>query len=69
MLPANLLSANEKTGFIDVEYIIQNSIIGKKALDKVKVLNKKNVNHLEKKNKILDELETNIRSKKNIIVW
>ena len=66
-LPVNLLSANEKVGFIDVEYIIQNSIIGKKALDKVQVLNKKNVNQLEKKNKILNELETNIRSKKNII--
>ena len=67
ILPANLLSANEKTVFIDVEYIIQNSKIGKKSLNKIKVLNNKNISLLEKKNKSLNELEISISNKKNII--
>tara|TARA_B100001093_G_C26390450_1_gene826834 strand:- start:81 stop:593 length:513 start_codon:yes stop_codon:yes gene_type:complete len=67
ILPVNLLSANEKTVFIDVEYIIQNSNIGKKSLNKIKVLNDKNIGLLEKKNKSLNELEISIRNKKNII--
>ena len=68
MLPVDLLSANEKIAFIDVEYIIQNSIIGKKSLDKIQVLNEKNIIKLEKKNKILIQLEKSIMSKKNINV-
>ena len=67
IVPSNLLSANEKTGFIDVDYIIQNSNIGKKALNKIQDLNKDNVSKLEKKDKSLRELELSIRNKKNII--
>ena len=66
-LPINFSIANEKTGFIDVEYIIQNSNIGKISLNKIQVLNKKNINQLEKKNNSLNELEINIMNKKNII--
>ena len=61
------LSANDKTAFINVEYIIQNSNIGKKVLKNINDLNKKNINQLEKKNKILKDLETSIKNKKNII--
>ena len=67
MFPVDLLSANEKIAFIDVEYIIQNSIIGKKSLDRIQALNEKNVIKLEKKNKILIQLEKSIMSKKNVI--
>ena len=63
----NILSANEKTAFIDVDYIIQNSNIGKKALNNIKALDIKNVNKFESKDKSLRELESSIRSKKNII--
>ena len=67
ILPINLLNANEKTAFIDIDYIVQNSIIGKKSLKVISDLNKKNIKELEEKNKNLRELETSIRSKKNII--
>ena len=67
ILPANLSAANEKTGFVDVEYIIQNSNVGKKSLIKIQALNKENISQLDKKNKSLNELETSIRNKKNII--
>ena len=63
----NLLSANEKTVFIDVDYIIENSNIGKKVLKNIQDLNKKNISKLEKKDKSLRELESIIRNKKNII--
>ena len=59
--------ANEKTAFINIEYIIQNSNIGQKVLDNINDLNKKNIDKLEKKNKDLKELEALIKNKKNII--
>lgn len=67
IFPINFLSANEKIAFINVDYIVQNSNIGKKTLSKIKDLNKKNIDQLEKKNKNLIELETTIRNKKKII--
>jgi len=67
ILPINLLNANEKTAFIDIDYIVQNSKVGKKSLKIISDLNKKNIKELEEKNKNLRELEISIRSKKNIM--
>ena len=67
VLPINLSSASEKTAMIDINYIIQNSNIGKNALKNIEDLNKKNISYLEKKNKNLKDLETKIKNKKNII--
>ena len=67
MIPNNLLNANEITAFIDIDYIIQNSNVGKIKLKNIDNLNKKNIDQLGKKNEILKELESNILSKKNII--
>ena len=61
------LTANEKTVFINIDYIIKNSNVGKKVLNKIDNLNKKNLNLLEKKNINLRELESSIINKKNII--
>ena len=67
-----LLSSNnsfsvEKIAFIDIDYIIQNSSIGKKMLTEINNMDKKNVNRLKKKNKTLKDLELEINNKKNII--
>ena len=59
--------ANEKTAFINIDYIIQNSNVGKRLLSKINTQNKKNVDQLEKKNKILKDLELEIKNKKNVI--
>jgi outer membrane protein len=59
--------AEVKTAFIDLDYIIQNSNIGKQTLKNINDLNKKNINILKKKNKILKELEIEIKNKENII--
>ena len=66
-LPINTLFANEKTAYVDIDYIFQNSNIGKKTLNAINDLNKKNINQLEKKNKDLKDLESSILNKKNII--
>ena len=62
-----LLIASEKTAFIDIDFIIQNSNIGKKTLKDINDLNQKNINQLKKKNKKLKELEIEIKNKENII--
>ena len=59
--------SNDKIAFIDIDYLIKNSEIGKKVLVKINDLDKKNVNGLKKKNAMLKNLETEIRNKKNII--
>ena len=67
IFPINLSNANEETAFIDIDYIVQNSNIGKKSLKNISDLNKKNIKLFEEKNKSLRELEVSIRTKKNII--
>ena len=59
--------SEEKTAFINIDYLIQNSNIGKKMITEINKLDKKNLNQLKKKNKILEELELSIKKKKNII--
>ena len=59
--------SSEKVAFIDIDYIIQNSLIGKKMLNEIKNIDTKNLDKLKKKNKILKDLETEINNKKNII--
>lgn len=59
--------ANEKSAFIDIDYIIKNSNVGKRVLDKISKQNEKNVKELKKKNDSLKNLESEIKSKKNLI--
>ena len=65
----NIAQANssETIAYIDMDFIIKNSEIGKKTLNSINSLNEKNLNELKNKEKILKDLETNIISKKNII--
>jgi outer membrane protein len=59
--------SGETIAYIDMEFIIKNSEIGKKTLNSINNLNVKNINELTKKEKILKDLENDIVSKKNII--
>ena len=65
----NIISTNssEPIAYIDMDFIIKNSEIGKKTLVSINKLNKENINELKKKEKILNDLEREIISKKNII--
>ena len=60
-------SNSKETAFIDIDYVIANSNIGKKVLENVDKLDKKNIESLKKKNKSLKELEIAIKNKKNVI--
>lgn len=59
--------ANEKIAYVNVDYLIKNSNIGKRMLNKIDTQNKINIDQLEKKNKSLKNLENEIKKKKNII--
>ena len=57
----------ESIAFIDMDYIIKNSEIGKKTLNSINDLNIKNINEQKKKEKILKDLENDLLAKKNIL--
>tara|TARA_Y100001935_G_C16886350_1_gene305007 strand:- start:6 stop:518 length:513 start_codon:yes stop_codon:yes gene_type:complete len=59
--------AAEKVSFIDLDYIIKNSNIGKLTLENIKKLDQENIKKLKIKNKELQDLETKLNSQKNII--
>ena len=52
---------------INIDYVIQNSNIGKKFLSNIKSQDQKNLDNLKDKNIFLQELESSIKKKKNII--
>jgi len=59
--------SNESVAYIDIDFILKNSDIGKKSLEKINIQNNINIQDLKKKEKILKDLEIEIASKKNII--
>ena len=59
--------SNESVAYIDIDFILKNSDIGKKSLEKINTQNNINIQDLKKKEKILKDLEIEIASKKNII--
>ena len=63
----NTSFSNESVAYIDIDFILKNSDIGKKSLKKINTQNNINIQDLKKKEKILKDLEIEIASKKNII--
>ena len=63
----NISISKEILAFVNVDYLIQNSNIGKKLLANINDKDKKNLDNLKKKNKILQDLESSIKKKKNVI--
>ncbi|MDC1497114.1 OmpH family outer membrane protein [Pelagibacteraceae bacterium] len=63
----NTSFSNEPVAYVDIDYILKNSDIGKETLEKINTQNKKNIQDLKKKEKLLKDLEIEIASKKNII--
>ena len=61
------VNSSESIAYIDMDFVIKNSNIGKKTLETINILNDKNINELNEKEKILKDLESKIVSKKNII--
>ena len=63
----NTSYSNESVAYIDIDFILKNSDIGKKSLEKINTQNNINIQDLKKKEKILKDLEIEIANKKNII--
>ena len=63
----NTSISKENIAFVNVDYLIKNSNIGKKLLANINDKDKKNLDNLKKKNKILQDLESSIKKKKNVI--
>ena len=63
----NTSFSNESVAYIDIDFILKNSDIGKKSLEKINTQNNINIQDLKKKEKVLKDLEIEIASKKNII--
>ena len=63
----NASISKENIAFVNVDYLIQNSNIGKKLLANINDRDKKNLDNLKEKNKILQDLESSIKKKKNVI--
>jgi outer membrane protein len=59
--------SNEPIAYIDIDFVIKNSNIGKEKLKKINLLNDENIKEFKRKEKILKDLEIEIASKKNIV--
>ncbi len=63
----NNVYSSEKIHFIDLDLVIQKSIIGKNTLKKIENFNNKNIEELKKNEAELKMLDKNIKTKKNIL--
>lgn len=59
--------ANNKVVFVDIDFLINNSTIGKKIIKKLENEDKKNIEILKKRETSLKNVEQEIKKKKNII--
>ena len=63
-----LTFANEKKiAYVNLDYLIKNSNVGKNVLEKIKKLDLDNIKKLELKNDELKKIELELQSKQNII--
>ena len=63
----NTSYSSEKIAFIDLDFVLKNSNIGKSILEDIDKLNNKNINELKKKESELKKNEKEILPKKNIL--
>ena len=63
----NTSYSSEKIAFIDLDFVLKNSNIGKSILENIEKLNNKNINQLKKKENELKKNEEEILPKKNIL--
>ena len=66
-LSTSLSFADKQISYLDMEYVVKNSNIGKSVFDKINKENNKNIEKLKIKDEELKNLEQNIKKKQNII--
>ncbi len=66
-IPSSILSAEEKVVFIDLNYVLNKSNVGKKILDELNVINEKNKEKFSNEESLLEKERNDIKKLKNII--
>ena len=59
--------SNNNVAFIDIDYLINNSSIGKKIINKINIEDKNNIKFLKERENKLKNQENDIKKKQNII--
>ena len=59
--------ANDKLAFVDINYLIENSNLGKKIADNLNNINNDNIKKIKSKEKILIDQENEIKKVQNIL--
>ena len=67
IISTTLANSNDKVNFIDIDFILKNSNLGKSTLNEIENLNNKNIDELRNKEKELKKMEEEIKSKKKIL--
>ena len=67
IISTTFANSNDKVSFIDIDFILKNSNLGKSILNEIENLNKKNIDELRNKENELKKIEEEIKSKKNIL--
>ena len=67
IISTTFADSNDKVSFIDIDFILKNSNLGKSILNEIENLNNKNIDELQSKEKELKKIEEEIKSKKNIL--
>ena len=66
-LVINVAQANSNIVYVDIDFLIKNSNIGKSSLDKLETINKKNIKKLTDREVELKKNESDLKNKQNII--
>ena len=66
-LVINVAQANSNIVYVDIDFLIKNSNIGKASLDKLETINKKNIKKLKDREVELKKNESDLKNKQNII--
>ena len=67
IISTTFANSNDKVSFIDIDFILKNSNLGKSILNEIENLNNKNIDELQNKEKELKKIEEEIKSKKKIL--
>lgn len=59
--------SSDRVAFVDIDYLIKNSTLGKETLNNIEKLNVKNIEKLKEREKILKDLDNEIKKKQNVI--
>src|SRR5210317_1211397 len=67
IISTSLLKAQEKVSFIDIDYILASSLVGKSLLNKLKEREELKINVIKSKDEDFKQKESKILAKKNLI--